>query len=120
MVKIEVSIGELIDKITILEIKQEEINDESKLGNIKKELDILRKSEIDVPEKIELKDVNQQLWKLEEKIRTLEAGNLIDRCSCSVSIHMLNDERAKIKRTININTKSNIIEEKSHFMNVHT
>lgn len=114
--RIEVSEGELIDKITILEIKDERLTDETKLKNIQRELDTLRKYEFETPHKEDLKYVNNVIWDLEDSIRIYEdEGNFgeefIDKAR---NIYKYNDERARIKKKINLDQGSDIIEEKSY------
>jgi len=114
--RIEVSHGELIDKITILEIKDERITDEGKLKNIRRELDVLMKYEFETTLKKDLKFINSVIWDLEDKIRILEedddfGAEFIDKAR---SIYKFNDERARIKKLINVEQYSEIIEEKSY------
>ena len=114
--KIEVSNGELIDKITILEIKSKKITNLDKLQNIKNELEILNQYEFPCESKSNLYIVNEFLWNCEENIRKYAATGSYDSgyIDCSKDIHTFNDERARIKKEINIATSSSIIEEKSH------
>jgi len=120
--KIEVSIGEVVDKITILQIKQEKITDEKKLFHIKKELDILvttlSESKIQVPEDLilKLKDVNLKLWNAEDVLREKESIELYDEefIKCAVLDSVLNDQRFLIKNEINNYCDSNIKEQKSY------
>lgn len=114
--KVDISNGELIDKITILEIKMERIKDESRLLNVSNELNILSTLEFKTSLKDELKSVNESIWDCEDKIRNLTKLNIYDESfiECAKQIHILNDERARIKKQINFDTKSNIIEEKSY------
>jgi CO dehydrogenase/acetyl-CoA synthase beta subunit len=104
--RIEVSKGELIDKITILEIKDDRVKDEEKLKNIRHELDVLLKYEFETPLKERLKVVNNSLWDesdFGEKFIKLARN-----------IYKFNDERARIKKLINIEQGSDIVEEKSY------
>mgnify|MGYP003475340654 CR=1 FL=1 len=121
--KIEVSNGELVDKIIILEIKNKYITDKNKLKNILKELSELKKEflKIDFFCKkdnlyISLYDVNEKLWQVEDKIR--EKDNLgefnEEFIKLAKSVYELNDKRALIKKEINIVTNSIIVEEKSY------
>jgi len=116
-----ISVGELVDKITILEIKTENIQGEA-LANIQNELQSLKKilddNQLDVDSKIidELRQVNRILWKVEDKIRNHEGQkdfgeNFIDLAR---SVYRHNDQRAAIKRRINIQNNSELIEEKSY------
>lgn len=119
--KIEVSNGEIIDKLTILQIKTERIKDTSKLRNIKKEYDelltvasrILSKSDVLYTS---LYKINCELWDIEDHIRDLErekdfSGDFI---STAREVYIKNDIRSEIKREINIKTSSGLIEEKSY------
>jgi hypothetical protein len=114
--RIEVSKGELIDKITILEIKDERVTDENKLKNIRRELDTLLKYEFETPLKERLKVVNNALWDFEDGIRKLEDENDFGEkfIKLARNIYKFNDERARIKRNINVEQGSDIIEEKSY------
>jgi hypothetical protein len=114
--RIEVSKGELIDKITILEIKDERMKDEEKLKNIRHELDVLQKYEFETSLKEDLKQVNNTIWDLEDGIRNLEkvedfGTDFIDKAR---NIYKFNDERARIKKLINLEQGSDIVEEKSY------
>ena len=114
--RIEVSKGELIDKITILEIKDDRMKDEEKLKNIRHELDVLLKYEFETPLKERLKVVNNSLWDFEDAIRRLEdEGDFGDEfIKLARNIYKFNDERARIKKLINIEQGSDIVEEKSY------
>jgi ribosome-interacting GTPase 1 len=120
MIKIPVSIGEIIDKITILQIKQEKIKDPDKKSNVTRELEILKKSleTIDIPEdlKINLTKINRQLWYIEDKIRIFERKQDFgsEFVELARSVYIKNDQRAAIKRQINLLTGSELIEEKSY------
>jgi uncharacterized protein DUF6165 len=123
-IKIEISVGELLDKITILQIKEERISDASKLDNIKKELRVLQTQWQDSPysqnnldESISaLKEVNEKLWVIEDKIRIKENEQTFDEgfIELARSVYVINDKRAEIKRVINSKTGSELIEEKSY------
>ena len=113
---VDISKGELIDKITILEIKNEKITDVEKLKNIRHELDVLQKYEFETLLKQDLKQVNNTIWDLEDGIRNLEkvedfGADFIDKAR---NIYKFNDERARIKKLINLEQGSDIIEEKSY------
>ena len=120
--KIEVSIGEVVDKITILQIKKEKISDKLKLEHVEKELTILestlKNSKILVPEKLiqKLKDVNLKLWDAEDVIRDRENKDLFDEefIKCARLDAKLNDERFLVKNEINNVCQSNIKEQKSY------
>ncbi|MEX0828168.1 MAG: DUF6165 family protein [Haliea sp.] len=121
---IEVGAGELIDKITILEIKLDNITDAAKLKNVRHELDVLtaarRDHLVDSAElkrlTTELRDVNQALWKIEDDIRECEAaGDFGERfIDLARSVYRQNDKRAALKKAINVLSGSTIIEEKSY------
>ena len=124
--QVEISIGELFDKLTILEIKMEKIDNKSKLENIKKEWDILHDKSMSILsifaeqslfKKIDqLKNINEELWWVEDSIRENEKKQIFDKefVELARAVYKLNDERSEIKRQINLLTKSNIIEEKSY------
>ena len=120
--KIEVSIGEVIDKITILQIKKEKILDTLKVEHVEKELlvleNTLKESEVDVPVELvkKLKDVNLKLWDAEDIIRDRENRNLFDEefVKCARLDATLNDERFLVKNEINNICESNIKEQKSY------
>jgi hypothetical protein len=113
---VEISKGELIDKITILEIKSEKISDPEKLKNVLYELETIRKLEFPTPIKEKLMDVNRQLWDVEDALRDLEKIEKFDDAFVQKarSVYKLNDERSRLKKSINIDEGSEIIEEKSH------
>ena len=116
---IPVSIGELIDKITILKIKKERMT-RGKLMNVEKELKSLEKIihknylEIDITLLACLKEVNISLWEIEDKIRAKESKGEFDNefIQLARSVYKQNDRRVAIKREINNNYNSEIIEEK--------
>jgi len=120
----EISAGELLDKITILEIKKEKINDIQKLKDIEKELSSLTTtSEDQIPDKSKiegliqsLKKINLKLWDIEENKRKAEKNKKFDEAFIKLSrdVYKSNDERAKIKLKINEILGSNIKEVKSH------
>ena len=120
--KIEVSNGELVDKVSILSIKLENIKDKNKLTNIKKEYDLLLqkmellKINIDSEEFKELQSVNRELWKIEDKIRIKEAKQEFDDefIQLARSVYFKNDVRFEIKRKINAQTNSLLAEEKEY------
>jgi len=123
-VLIEVSPGEMIDKITILSIKSERIKDKIKLANVSHELASLSiKLEQEIPHSPELKKltaelklVNQELWDIEDNIRDCErAGNYSKKfIDLARAVYKTNDKRASLKRDINLLLGSMIIEEKSY------
>ena len=123
-IKIELSVGELLDKISILQIKAERIVDPSKLENINKELDVLMSLWKDSAysnnnlesETNELKAINEELWVIEDKIRDKERNRVFDKgfIELARAVYITNDKRADIKRIINSKTGSELIEEKSY------
>ena len=120
----EISAGELIDKITILEIKKEKISNKEKLVEVNKELnslnDTLKKSINDQSKiinfKNDLKNINLKLWDIEDGKRSAEKNNKFDErfIELARSVYKFNDERAKIKLAINNALRSNIKEVKSY------
>ena len=120
----EISAGELIDKITILEIKKEKISNKEKLVEVNKELDslneTLKKSINDqsniIDFKNDLKNINLKLWDIEDGKRSAEKNNKFDEkfIELARSVYKFNDERAKIKLAINNALGSNIKEVKSY------
>lgn len=123
-ITIPISIGELIDKITILEIKSARIRDVDKLRNVRKELDLLTEtwrscgySETDIgPQRAGLKSVNEALWEIEDQIRLKEACGEFDErfIELARAVYLNNDRRAALKREINRLLGSEIVEEKSY------
>jgi hypothetical protein len=119
--KIEVSNGEIIDKLTIIQIKLERIKDEEKLKNLHKEFEILKKASssiIDMDDALyrSLYDVNCELWETEDRIRELERNKDFGKefIETARAVYIKNDRRSVIKRQINIKTSSGLIEEKSY------
>jgi len=120
----EISAGELIDKITILEIKKEKINEKEKLVEVEKELNSLNHTKekfitnnnLISDYKDKLKDINSKLWDVENGKRAAEKKQDFgqDFISLARNVYKLNDERAKIKLAINNTLGSNIKEVKSH------
>ena len=121
---VEVSVGELLDKISILEIKQDKINDPEKLSFINNEHSILKnqlEKNVKSDEKLEklfqdLKDINAKLWVIEDDKRDCEKNKDFGEKFIKLSrdVHFLNDERAKIKLEINNHTGSTIKEIKEY------
>ena len=119
--KIEVSNGEIIDKLTILQIKLERIKDKEKILNLRKEYDMLIAISSSIistsdPLYIALYEVNCELWDIEDLIRDLErkkdfGENFI---ATARAVYFKNDRRSELKREINIKTSSGLIEEKSY------
>jgi len=120
----EISIGEFLDKLTILQIKQERIGDPEKLINISKELDALlehwklyEQEGMEIGNELEaLRLVNEKLWETEDLIREKEAAGKFDQefIALARSVYITNDERSRIKKTINQKLHSGFIEEKSY------
>lgn len=123
-IHIPVSIGELVDKITILEIKRSKFTDANKLRNVERELDQLEHvwqiSELDRAlidsEWAQLRAVNEGLWNVEDRKRLKEASASFDAefIALARAVYFENDKRAAIKRTINEKLGSDIVEEKSY------
>lgn len=119
--KIEVSNGEIVDKLTIIEIKLERIKDRTKLTNLRKEYDVLNEAVTSIISKEHelyrnLYKVNCKLWDIEDRIRELEKTSCFDDSFIETarSVYFTNDERSLIKKEINELTGSNLIEEKSY------
>ena len=123
-VKVDVAPGELIDKITILLIKSERMDDSHKIANVQLELDILQAiHESSIPGSpaldgltAKLKRVNEALWEIEDDIRACEAKRDFGDTFVQLarSVYRTNDERAQLKRDINVLLGSQILEEKSY------
>jgi hypothetical protein len=123
MIEVPVSWGELVDKITILQIKSDRMNDEQKLANVRKELTLLSEKlgvNATVPEVErltgELYSVNAALWDIEDDIRDCEnAGDFGGKfISLARSVYITNDKRADLKREVNLALGSGLVEEKSY------
>ncbi len=118
------SVGELIDKITILKIKQEKFTDDSKLANVNRELNELEKiwqtskdASVDIADlHDQLKQINKTLWEIEDKIRIKELAAEFDQefIELARSVYYKNDTRADIKKKINLRTGSTLTEEKQY------
>ena len=121
IINVPISIGELIDKISILEIKKDKLKN-IKLKNILKELSFLRavleKNSIFIPDEIflQLKSINLTLWNIEDKIRIKEKNKEFDNefIELARSVYLNNDRRSETKKELNLMFKSEIIEEKSY------
>lgn len=123
-VKVEISPGELIDRIAILEIKAARIDDEAKRANIGVELSELtaaRQAAVPLSDRLtalsgELKEVNQELWDIEDGIRALEAARDFGPAFIGLarSVYKTNDRRSVLKRKINELLGSRLIDEKSY------
>ncbi|MDR3387713.1 MAG: DUF6165 family protein [Rudaea sp.] len=124
LISVPVSFGELIDKITILEIKLQRIGDVAKVANVRAELDLLNAdwarnaaSRVDIGhERARLKTVNEALWEIEDRIRMKEKAQAFDAefIELARSVYVRNDERAGVKREINLKLGSQLVEEKSY------
>jgi len=123
-IKVELSYGEMLDKITILQIKSERMTDATKVANVTKELNLLNelwksdeKSSIDISEEIAgLKKINEALWVIEDDIRDKERAKEFDEkfIELARAVYVTNDQRADIKKVINIKLGSDLVEEKSY------
>jgi hypothetical protein len=118
---IEVSIGEIVDKLSILQIKTQFIKDEEKLNNVKKEYDYLygivfNEMKIEQTDFFELVSVNQKLWKIEDDIRDKERDKEFDEVFIELarSVYITNDKRAEVKKKLNLKYGSTFVEEKSY------
>ncbi len=120
---VEVSWGELVDKLTILEIKERRLSAPAAVANVRRELAALNKvlAGLRRPEGFTaLKDglvaVNEALWEIEDKIRAKEAASAFDQdfIALARSVYFSNDKRAALKREINLLLKSDLIEEKQY------
>jgi len=122
---VPVSIGEVVDKITILRIKSGEIKDPTKLENVRNELAALEKAYLDyvgeIPDQVadltaELQKINKQLWIIEDDIRDCERDRKFESefIRLARAVYVTNDERARLKKEINIALGSTFVEEKSY------
>ena len=115
-VKIKISIGELVDKITILQIKKEMIDDDSKLKKVENELNHLQSTLTTISQKNDkldqlmnqLKEINTKLWKIEDDIRLLEKEERFDNefIELAREVYITNDKRFEIKNAINFEFSS--------------
>lgn len=123
--KIEVSTGELVDKLSILEIKLLNIKDKEKSKNVYKELETLNpyfQDLLDVYGEeiknlyVKISKINKALWDIEDAIRDKEAAEEFDEefVELARSVYITNDQRAAVKKEINLLTKSELVEEKSY------
>ena len=123
-ISVPISPGELVDKITILEIKKEFIKDSNKLKNINLEYDLLMKIYTDqvsstngvLELKNKLKEINLKLWKIEDDIRDCERKKSFSEAFINLAraVYFTNDQRSKIKLEINLLLNSDLVEEKSY------
>ncbi|MDO6825239.1 DUF6165 family protein [Marinobacter sp. 1_MG-2023] len=124
VIKVPVSFGEVLDKITILEIKSERIKDEAKVRNVRLELDELSstwneavKDQSAIAElRKQLKAVNEELWVIEDDIRDEEAAQNFGSkfIELARAVYVTNDKRAALKKDINLALGSRFVEEKSY------
>ena len=122
--RVPISIGELVDKISILEIKAQRIGDPDKLANVRRELDLLCAAQRDIGLDTsdmreflgELKAINLALWEIEDEIRELDSKREFGPrfVDLAQKVYRLNDRRSQIKRLINDTFGSAIVEEKSY------
>ena len=121
---IPISPGELLDKITILQIKSERISDATKVANVRTELGMLEQVWSDTVEddeqiralSSELKSINEALWEIEDDVRDEERNKRFgDRfIELARAVYVTNDERANAKKKVNLHLNSSIVEEKSY------
>jgi hypothetical protein len=124
MLNIPISPGEFLDKLTILEIKRERMADGAKLAHVCRELELLHTvwassclARIEVLTLVtELKQINEALWEIEDRIRMKELAEIFDKefIELARSVYRTNDRRAAIKRALNVMLNSELMEEKSY------
>jgi hypothetical protein len=124
VITIQASLGEVLDKITILALKQEKLEKPEALANVSRELEVLRSAisysqmadSISNPMYNALAAVNRQLWLVEDELREMESSQIFDSkfVERARSVYRLNDRRAALKRELNILYGSTLIEEKSY------
>ena len=123
LINTPISLGELVDKISILIIKQKKITDKTKLAHVNKELDFLRKTLMNYVQQEEINNylenlinINSKLWNIEDDIRECERKKLFDQTFIDLarSVYFTNDERAKVKNDINKTFGSELVEVKSY------
>jgi transcriptional regulator of nitric oxide reductase len=123
-IKVPVSPGEVLDKITILEIKSERMNDPEKVANVRVELALLQETwaenirDTDVIQDLhaKLKEINEALWEIEDDIRDKERTKEFDErfIELARAVYVTNDRRSQVKKELNLHLGSEIIEEKSY------
>lgn len=123
-IKVDLSVGEFLDKVTILEIKKERIKDPAKLDNVNKELNLLQEiwrnsefADADIADEMtRLKKINEKLWEIEDDIRDKERARSFDDkfIELARAVYYSNDERAAIKKELNLKLGSDLVEEKSY------
>jgi hypothetical protein len=119
---IEISIGEIVDKLSILNIKKDKITDSTKLINVNKEFFYLHEivfSQLNIDyheDYLKLLEINKSLWDIEDKLRDKEKNKKFDNefIELARSVYFTNDKRADLKKHINLKYNSNFIEEKSY------
>ena len=121
---VPVSPGELLDKISILRIKSQRIPDAAKVANVRLELELLERiwatlgaaTRLVAPDEQALQAVNEKLWDIEDRIRDKEAARSFDQdfIDLARAVYHHNDERAAIKKRVNVALGSRIVEEKSY------
>ena len=123
LINTPISLGELVDKISILLIKQKNINDKSKILHVNKELDYLKSTLEKKIKKEEINNyldqlvkINSELWKIEDDIRECERKKIFDQTFIELarSVYFTNDKRANVKSDINIKFGSELVEVKSY------
>ena len=123
LINTPISLGELVDKISILIIKKKNITDETKLDHVNKELDFLQKTLMNYVQQEEINNylenlinINSKLWNIEDDIRECERKKLFDQSFIDLarSVYFTNDERAKVKNDINKTFGSELVEVKSY------
>jgi hypothetical protein len=124
LLNVQTAPGEFLDKLAILEIKSERMQDAAKLANVRRELELLRETWAASPLSVrdvsaltaQLKTVNEVLWEIEDRIRAKEAERAFDAefVELARSVYRTNDRRAAIKRELNVALGSEILEEKSY------
>ena len=123
-IRVPVSPGEVLDKITILEIKSERMTDPQKLANVRVELGLLRETwaaaitEDDTIRDLhaQLKEINEALWEIEDDIRDKERAKEFDErfIELARAVYFTNDRRSEVKKKLNLHLGSQIVEEKSY------
>lgn len=121
---IPISPGELLDKITILQIKSERIDDAAKVANVRTELEMLQQVWADCVDEdseirdlsVELKSINERLWVIEDDIRDEERNKRFGErfIELARAVYVVNDDRANAKKKVNLHLNSSIVEEKSY------
>lgn len=123
-IRVEIPVGDFLDKLSILEIKAVRIQDPAKLANIRRELTVLREtwdaspyaSQDITAEYTELKSINESLWDIEDRIRDQERIHSFGEhfIELARAVYLTNDRRAEIKRILNLKLGSALVEEKSY------